>query len=148
MSADFSNELIYGLTSVTTPDISAAAVKRLEHFEHLLPQSKAFLGLHLRPHSAERAKKLTEDFLVWQKVSGGGFLAETKSGAYRAATTPYGAFGASFRSDRGPLSAESKSLGEFETMEQAKVQCEQHHRENARGATFAARAAKSDRSVR
>lgn len=69
--------------------------------------------------------------MVWRKLAlGGGFFAETKNGAYWAGTTPFGAFGASFRSARDPLSMVSKSLGEFQTLEQAKVVCERHYSEN------------------
>jgi hypothetical protein len=74
---------------------------------------------------------LTKDLLVWQKPElGGGLVAETENGAYRAGTTPYGAFGASFRPVRDPLSINIKQLGEFETLEQAIAKCEQHYNEN------------------
>jgi hypothetical protein len=74
---------------------------------------------------------LEKDLLVWQGLElGGGVAAEKENGAYRVGTTPYGAFGASFRPVRDPLSMDSKPLGEFETLEQAKVKCEQHYSEN------------------
>ena len=74
---------------------------------------------------------MAKDLLVWQEPElGGGLVAQTENGAYRVGTTPYGAFGASFRPVRDPLSIDSKPLGEFETLQQAKVKCEQHYTEN------------------
>jgi uncharacterized ParB-like nuclease family protein len=83
---------------------------------------------------------LAKDLLVWQEPElGGGLVAETENGAYRAGTTPFGAFGASFRSARDPLSMLASRWANSKRWNRRKLCASSITAKTAKAATFVAR---------